>query len=141
MKASFSGESGHREASLHRVRALEKQVQELERLLKRRYPGASVAALLAVGRHLDAASPSPVKSKSARTMAESETAKEHVIDEEEADAERNERMLLESRVRKLQTMLDEQAQESARSLRAMEQKFLSIKACLCSVQYSIRSEY
>ena len=98
---------------MRRVHELEKQVQELERLLKRRYPGASVAALLAVGRHLDASS--PVKSAAA--------SKEHVIDD---DA--NERVLLEGRVHKLQAMLDEQAQEASRSLRAMEQKFLAIKA-------------
>ena len=106
-------ESSQREASVRRVRELEKQVQELERLLKRRYPGASVAALIAVGRQLDASS--PVKPAVA--------SKEHVIDD---DA--NEIALLEGRVHKLQTMLDEQAQESARSLRAMEQKFLAIKA-------------
>ncbi|NXL64475.1 CE162 protein, partial [Chordeiles acutipennis] len=89
-----------RAADAKRIQDLERQIREMEGILKRRYPNSLPALIYAAA---------------AAEKTNDHSAKTHTID------------FLEKRIKKLETELEGKDDEAKKSLRAMEQQFQKIK--------------
>ncbi|NXL50727.1 CE162 protein, partial [Podilymbus podiceps] len=88
-----------RAADAKRIQDLERQIREMEGILKRRYPNSLPALIYAA----------------AAEKTNDQSAKTHTVD------------FLEKRIKKLETELEGKDDEAKKSLRAMEQQFQKIK--------------
>ncbi|XP_062428778.1 centrosomal protein of 162 kDa isoform X2 [Rhea pennata] len=91
---------GDRAADAKRIQDLERQIKEMEGILKRRYPNSLPALIYAAA---------------AAEKSNDLSAKTHTVD------------FLEKRIKKLETELEGKDDEAKKSLRAMEQQFQKIK--------------